>query len=112
MDMLSKAYIMLLPKVEGAELIGDFYPVLLSNSFNLIFTKVFAHQLRGVLPSLISSFQSTFFLGRQMADSIVLAEEIVGAWRRDETTGLMWKEDFTKAYDTIDKHFLWNVLQH
>ena len=40
----------------------------------------------------------------------MLAEEIVTAWRRDGTTGLMWKVDFAKAYNSIDLRFLWKVL--
>ena len=33
MDMLNKAYIVLLPKVQGTEQIRDFLPISLSNSF-------------------------------------------------------------------------------
>ena len=111
MDRLNKAYIVLLPKVQGAEQIGDFCPISLSSSLYLIFAKVLANRIRGVLSSLISPFQFAFIPGRQMADSIVLAEEIVAAWHRDDTTGFMWKVDFGKAYDSIDWRFLWNVLQ-
>ena len=46
-----------------------------------------------------------------MTDSIVLAKEIVATWRRDGTTGSMWKVDFAKAYDSIDWRFHWNVLR-
>ena len=106
MDRLNKAYIMLIPKVQGAEQIGDFRLISLSNSLYLIFAKVLANRLRGVLSSLISPFQSAFISGRQMAHSIVLAEEIIAAWRRDGTTGFMWKVDFAKAYDYIDWRFL------
>ena len=102
MDRLNKAYIVLLPKVHGAEQIGDFRPISLSNSLYLIFSKVLTNRLREVLSSLISQFQSAFIPGRQMADSIVLAEEIVAAWHWDGTTSLMWKVDFAKAYDSID----------
>ena len=102
MDRLNRAYIVLLPKVQGPEQIGDFRPISLTNSLYLIFAKVLANRLRRVLSSLISPFQSAFILGRQMTDSIVLAEEIVTAWRRDGTTGFMWKVDFAKAYDSID----------
>ena len=71
-----------------------------------------ANQLRGVLSSLISTFQSTFIPGRQTTNSIVLSEEIVTAWWRDGTTGFMWKVDFAKAYDSIDWRFLCNALRH
>ena len=111
MDRLNKAYIVLLPKVQGAEQVGDFRPISLSNSLYLISAKVLANRLRGVLSSLISPFQSAFIPSWQMTDSIVLAEEIVAAWRRDGTTCFMWKVDFAKAYDSIDWHFLWNVLR-
>ena len=102
MDRLNKAYIVLLPKVHGAEQIDDFRPISLSNSLYLIFVKVLANRLRGVLSSLISQFQSAFIPGRHMADSIVVTEEIVAAWRRDGTIGFIWKADFAKAYDSID----------
>ena len=102
MDKLNKACIVLLPKVQGAEQIGDFRPISLSNSLYLIFAKVLANRLRGVLSSLISPFQSAFIPSRQMADNIVLAEEIVAAWHRDGTTSFMWKVDFAKAYDYVD----------
>ena len=111
MDRLNKAYIILLPKVEGAELIKDFGPVSLSNSIYLIIVKVLANRLRLVLPTIISPYQSAFLPGRQMSDSIVMAEEIVAAWCRDNTPGFLWKVDFSKAYDSIDWSFLWNVLR-
>ena len=111
MDRLNKAFIVLLQKVQGAEQIGDFRPISLSNSLYLIFAKVLANRLRGVLSSLISPFQSAFIPGWQMTDSIMLAEEIVAAWRRKGTTGFMWKVHFAKAYDSLDWRFLWNVLR-
>ena len=111
MDHLNKAYIILLSKVEGAELIGDFRPISLSNSIYLIIAKMLANRLWLVLPAIISPFQSAFLPGRQMSDSIVMAEEIVAAWRRDNTPGFLWKVYFSKAYDSIDWSFLWNVLR-
>ena len=46
-----------------------------------------------------------------MADSVVVAEEIIAAWKRLGTTGFVWKVDFAKAYDSLDWRFLWNVLK-
>ena len=111
MDRLNRAYIILLPQVEGAERIGDFQPILLSNSIYLIIAKVLANRLRTALPALISPFQLAFMPGRQMADNIVLVEEIVASWRRDGMPGFLWKVDFSKAYDSLDWLFLWNVLR-
>ena len=105
-DRRNKAYIVLLPNVQGAEQVGDFRPIALSNSLYLIFAKVLANRLQGVLPSLISLFQSAFILGWKMTESIVLVEEIAAAWHREGTTGLMWKVDFVKAYESIDWCFL------
>ena len=45
MDRLSRGYIVLLPNVPGAEQIGDFRPISLSNSLYMIFAKVFANRL-------------------------------------------------------------------
>ena len=60
MDWLNKAYIVLIPKIQGAEQIGDFRPISLSNSLYLIFAKVLANRLKGVLSLLINPFQSAF----------------------------------------------------
>ena len=111
MNRINRAYIVLTSKVQGVEHNGDFWPISLSNSIYLIIAKVLANRLRGVLTSLISPFQSAFMPGRQMSDNILLAEEIVAAWRRRDTPGLVWKVDFSKAYNTLDWQFLWNVLR-
>ena len=70
MDMLNRAYIVLLPKVQGADQICEFRPISLSNSLYLIFAKVLTNRLQGVLASLNSPFQSAFIPGRQMTDSM------------------------------------------
>ena len=111
MSRINRAYIVLIPKVQGTKQIRDFRPISLTNSIYLIVVKVLANRLWGILASLINPFRSVFMSGRQMSDSIVLAEEIVATWRRRDTPGFMWKVDFSKAYDTLDWQFLWNVLR-
>ena len=111
MEWLNKVYLVLIPKTPGAEQIGDFRPIALSNSIYLIIAKVLATRLREVMDSLISPLQSAFIPGRHMLDSVVAAEEIVAAWRRSGTSGFLWKVDFAKAYDSIDWRYLWNVLR-
>ena len=89
MDKLNKTYIVLLSKVQEADQIGDFRLISLSNSLYLIFTKALANRLWGVPSSLISPFQSAFIPDRQLTYNIMLAEEIVAAWRRAVTTNFM-----------------------
>ena len=111
MDSINRAYIALLPKVQGAEQVGDFRPISLSNSIYLIIAKVLANRLRRLLQSHINLLQFTFIPGRQMLDSIVIAEEIIVEWKRSDTAGFIWKVDFAKAYDSLDWRFLWNVFK-
>ena len=100
MDRINRAYITLLPKTPGAERVGDFRPISLSNSIYMIIAKVLANRLRELLGTLISPLQSAFIPGRQMVDSVVVIEEIIAAWRRSGTSGFVWKVDFVKAYDS------------
>ena len=111
MDRINRDFITLLPKTPGAEQVGDFRPISLSNSIYLIIAKVLANQLRGLLGTLISPLQSAFVPGRQMSYSVVVAEEIFASWRRSGTTGFVWKVDFAKAYDSLDWRFLLTVLK-
>ena len=106
MGRINRAYITLLPKVSRAERVGDFRPISLSNSIYLIIAKVLANRLRGLSGTLISPLQSAFVPGRQMSDSVVIAEEIIADWRRSGTEGFIWKVDFAKAYDSLDWQFL------
>ena len=102
MDRMNKAFLVLIPKCQGAEQVGDFRPISLSNSIYLIIAKVLANRLREVINYLVGAAQTAFIPGRQMVDSVVMAEEIVAAWRRRGTKGFVWKLDFAKAYDSLN----------
>ena len=102
MGRIKRAYITLLPKVCGAERVGDFRPISLSNSIYLIIAKVLTNRFRGLLGTLISPLKSTFVARRQMSDCVVTAEEIIVDWRRLVTAGFIWKVNFAKAYDSLD----------
>ena len=105
-DSINRAYIALLPKVQGANQVGDFRPISLSNIIYLIIAKVLVNRLRRLLQSHINPLQFAFIPGRQMLDSIIIAEEIIVEWKRSGTTGFIWKVDFAKAYDSLDWRFL------
>ena len=90
-----------MPKTPRADRVGDFRLISLSNKIYLVIAKVLANRLRGLLGTLISPLQSAFIPGRQTSDSVVIAEEIIDAWRKSDTARFIWKVDFDKTYDSL-----------
>ena len=89
MERINKSYLFMLPKRQGADSINDYRPIALSNSIYLIMAKVLANRLKEVIGELIGPFQYAFILGRQLPYSVVLAGEILAAWKAQGTKGFM-----------------------
>ena len=111
MEKINKSFLFLLPKRQGAENVGDYRPLSLSNTIYLIVAKVLANRLQKVLGDLVGPCQSAFIPGRQLIDSAVLAGEILASWKANGKRRFMWKVDFAKAYDSLDWRFLWSSLR-
>ena len=111
MERINKSYLFMFPKRQGAESVNDYRPISLSNSIYLIVAKVLANRLKEVIGELIGPFQYAFIPGRQLPDCVVMAGEILAAWKEQGMKGFMWKEDFAKAYDSLDWRYLWVVLR-
>lgn len=61
---------------------------------------------------LVSLTQSVFFIhGRQILDSIIIANECVDLKRHNKKKGMICKLDMRKAYDRVDWDFLFWVLR-
>lgn len=69
-----------------------------------------ASRLTRVLPNLVSTSHSGFMKNRQCADSILVASEVVKGLKVG-FQGLVLKLDFEKAFDTIDRDFLFHLLE-
>lgn len=63
-----------------------------------------------MLPTLVSFVQSGFMKGRQSADSIFVASELVSRLKSGLSEGLIFKVYFEKAFDPIDWNFLLFLL--
>lgn len=66
-----------------------------------------------MIGGLVSANQSAFIKGRQISDNILLVHELVRGF--DKRWGSSWaclKVDLSKAYDSVDRGYLWNVLRN
>lgn len=76
-----------------------------------IIAKVLANRLKTVLEKVISKSQSAFVKGRQILDTILIANECLDSRLRSGEPRVMCKMDLEKAYDHINWDFLLYVLR-
>jgi hypothetical protein len=109
---LNDAYIVLLPKKEGAICVGDYRPVSLIQSIAKIVAKAMALRLAGPLPHLVDTNQSAFVKGRTIQDNFFMVQHSIRSLHRWKTPGLMLKLDMAKAFYSVSWPFLAQILRH
>ena len=94
---LNTTFIALIPKKNGASNIRDFRPISLVRSVYKILAKVLANHLKEVLDQLISESHNSFVGGRQILDSVLIANECVDSRVKSKILGVICKLDIEKA---------------
>ena len=109
---MNKTHIVLIPKIQRPEVIGNYRPISLCNAIYKIITKVIVARVRPLLDKLISPCQATFIPGRHGVDNTIIAQELIHTIGRTKgKRGYMAiKIDLEKAYDKIEWSFIREML--
>ncbi|GKV41384.1 hypothetical protein SLEP1_g48927 [Rubroshorea leprosula] len=100
------SFIALIPKVNSPQKIEEFRPISLVGVMYKLIAKLLARRLASVLNGIIGENQMAFVSGRQLVDSVIIANEIIDEAQKRKKKGFVFKADFEKAYDKVCWEFL------
>ncbi|KAI0492207.1 hypothetical protein KFK09_026474 [Dendrobium nobile] len=105
--------VVLIPKMDNANLPSKFRPISLCQTFYKVVAKVLINRLKPVLSNLISEEQGAFVPGRSITSHGLLAQEVMSKFKcSKQKAGMMTiKVDMEQAYDCMSWETLEKVMR-
>jgi len=111
-DNFNNNLIVLVSKVPGPRVMGDYRPIALANFQFKVITKILADRLVPITMRIISTEQRGFIRDRNISNCVILAFEAINSLGKKQYGGnVALKVDIAKAFDTLDWNFLLEVLR-
>jgi hypothetical protein len=107
---INTSYIALIPKVANSSSSNDYRPISLLNELYKIIAKILATRLKEVMQSVVSPSQSVFIIGRNILDSVLIANEMLDIMKSQSCQGFLLKLDLEKLltlYPSLILMMLW-----
>jgi len=108
LERINRSYMVMIPKKPGAVAVDTFRPICLQNCSIKILAKVLTRRLQKEIGKMIDLHQTGFLQGRSISETFVFAAEVVQACNKRKLPSLVLKQDFAKAFDTVN----WEGLNH
>jgi hypothetical protein len=101
----------LVPKKPNVTVMGDFRPIACCNVVYKCITKILSNRMLPIVDSMVSRTQSAFIPGRNIAENVLLAQELVRNYhRKDGKPKCTMKIDLMKAYSLVNWDFIIHFL--
>ncbi|KAL4348556.1 hypothetical protein GQ457_17G007420 [Hibiscus cannabinus] len=108
---LNHSFIALIPKLKSPTRMEDYRPISLVSSLYKIIARVLSRRLAGCLAEVVGENQFAFTAGKQITDCNLIANEVIDDIKKNNRAAIVFKADFSKAYDTVDWKFLELIME-
>ena len=105
-----RGIITLLHKGNDRKDLNNWRPITILNTDYKILSKVIASRLQLVISDIISTSQKGFVKGRNITELIRHIDDTINLANRSNTSGIIAAVDFSKAFDSVSKQAIKNVL--
>lgn len=111
-EPFNTTFLAIIPKSDAPVSFEEFRPISLCNCIYKIIAKIIAICLKPILSCNISKTQFGFLDGKQIHETIGVAQETMHDIKKSKKKGLIVKIDLSKAYDKISWLYLRLLLIH